>query len=868
MILTRKDITDVAEIDDVKDMFKFDEVIGIEILKTDSQPGIKIFSYYNPPLSTPNNDILKYISLLRGNCILTGDLNCKNTLWGSSKNEARGIQLLDALNSFNLVTFNDDSQTRCDPVSGKEESLDLVVGNLMSARIFKEFWVGYDIGSDHYPVHATLQFKAPSLASPLKTRKAQKLNRTKWNKILNSHQPAPKASTAADLENNAVNITNQIKDAFEQCCPLTIIRKRPKCRFSPEISAKVKEKRKLRREKNNALHSQNYELVRVLMSRINKIGNDIKKLQKFEQKQELERHCQNLNKESNSKKFFETFRLISRPELKEQSSTTPRPLEDELGNKATLSKDKAHLFANRLQRIHSEPDFAGFSNIWKETVEKKIADHERTFKEKLDEKYDELEPGDDSTLCQEIDLDEFETNLAKCKNRSAVGHDGISYFLLKKLPKKTKESLCRIYSDTIRLGYFPKLWKVAIVKMIPKPNKDVKYAKSFRPISLLSCIGKLLERILASRLSKYMEEKKLFSLSQSGFRRHHMTTEQLLRLSEESHRAFEKRQTVAAVFLDAEAAFDKCWHNGIRYKLKFSLNLPDRIVRLLNSFLTDRVLSVIHEGHQSHQVKLGAGTPQGSPLSPLIYIIFVNDYPDSIKDKCSLSQFADDTALWAAAHTRAHAIRTLQKSLDELEGWCRRWRVKLNGDKSNLIFISRARVDDKENHALQLFNDTIRPVNNAKFLGVEFDSALSFKKHIDSIQSRSTTRLNVLKVLARNGVDSKTLIKLYKIYVRPITEYGSAAFVATTTTQLDRLKRIQNEAIRVCLKLPRYIRTDLLHEYASLEPITDRLLAMNHSLLSRMKTHNADVETLCDSISNVAHKKLKSPIALITGYKN
>ena len=347
-----------------------------------------------------------------------------------------------------------------------------------------------------------------------------------------------------------------------------------------------------------------------------------------------------------------------------------------------------------------------------------------------------------------------------------------------------------------------------------------------------------------------------------------MTTEQLLRLSEESHRAFEKRQTVAAVFLDAEAAFDKCWHNGIRYKLKFSLNLPDRIVRLLNSFLTDRVLTVIHEGHQSHQVKLGAGTPQGSPLSPLIYIIFVNDYPDSIKDKCSLSQFADDTALWAAAHTRAHAIRTLQKSLDELEGWCRRWRVKLNGDKSNLIFISRARVDDKENHALQLFNDTIRPVNNAKFLGVEFDSALSFKKHTDSIQSRSTTRLNVLKVLARNGVDSKTLIKLYKIYVRPITEYGSAAFVATTTTQLDRLKRIQNEAIRVCLKLPRYIRTDLLHEYASLEPITDRLLAMNHSLMSRMKTHNADVETLRDTISNVAHKKLKSPIALITGYKN
>ena len=83
-----------------------------------------------------------------------------------------------------------------------------------------------------------------------------------------------------------------------------------------------------------------------------------------------------------------------------------------------------------------------------------------------------------------------------------------------------------------------------------------------------------------------------------------MTTEQLL--AEESHHAFHKKQTVAALFLDAEAAFDKCWHNGIRYKLKANLSLPTRIIRLLSSFLSDRVLTVIHEGCQSHQVTLKA----------------------------------------------------------------------------------------------------------------------------------------------------------------------------------------------------------------------------------------------------------------------
>ena len=124
----------------------------------------------------------------------------------------------------------------------------------------------------------------------------------------------------------------------------------------------------------------------------------------------------------------------------------------------------------------------------------------------------------------------------------------------------------------------------------------------------------------------------------------------------------------------------------------------------------------MYEGCVSHKVFLKAGTPQGSPLSPLIYIIYVNDYPESIQDNCSLSQFADDTALWTTTYTRNKAITNLQGALNRLEGWCRRWRVRLNGEKSNLLFISRGKNFDKENYALHLFNDVVRPVEKAKFL--------------------------------------------------------------------------------------------------------------------------------------------------------
>ena len=393
-------------------------------------------------------------------------------------------------------------------------------------------------------------------------------------------------------------------------------------------------------------------LVRSLMTKINKLGNDIKKLQKAESKKSLERHCKSLNSEVNAKKFFDTFAKIAEPIANPEPSSQPRPLQDEFGNKAILNSEKAILFGNRLQRIHQEPDFEAFDDGWKASVERFLEQNNRSYKVNMNDNYRREEFGDDLYLCHSVTIEELDGCLARCKNRSAVGHDGISYSLLKRLPKESKQSLCQIYSDAFRIGHFPKIWKSAIVKMIPKPNKDIKYAKNFRPISLLSCVGKVLERLLATRLSKYMEEKKLFTQSQSGFRRHHMTTEQLLRLAEESYCAFKKKQISTALFLDAEAAFDRCWHNGIRFKLKENLNLPDRTIRLISSFLSERTLRVMYEGCMSHEVFLNAGTPQGSPLSPLIYIIYVNDYPESIQENCSLSVYRRHGTMDDYIHSR------------------------------------------------------------------------------------------------------------------------------------------------------------------------------------------------------------------------
>ena len=194
---------------------------------------------------------------------------------------------------------------------------------------------------------------------------------------------------------------------------------------------------------------------------------------------------------------------------------------------------------------------------------------------------------------------------------------------------------------------------------------------------------------------------------------------------------------------------------------------------------------------------MNAGTPQGSCLSPLLYIILVNDIPE-VGPSASKGQFADDIALWSNAFTFRAAISRLQNAVNSLEGWCRRWRIKLNGAKSNLLLINRLNEKPKEDLCIQLFNDIIRPCPSARYLGVQFDSRLRFKEHFDALEKKATSRLNLFKLLVKNGVENRILIQLYKTYVRPLFEYGSLSFLPERLTQLQRIQNQINFSDSPC----------------------------------------------------------------------
>ena len=224
-------------------------------------------------------------------------------------------------------------------------------------------------------------------------------------------------------------------------------------------------------------------------------------------------------------------------------------------------------------------------------------------------------------MLRKISVPEITKTLQKCKNRSAPGEDQISYLILKNLDREQLAYIALIYNSCLKTGYFPMASKQAKVVMLPKPGKDLTKPTSYRPISLLPAIGKIFERIIASRLSTFLEKANHFDENQAGLRKNRSTLDQLYKLSQLVSTALKKHKKAVGVFLDVEKAFDAVWLEGLKYKLgTVEVGLPTKMIRLISSFLTNRHLRVHQDSAISNRVKGRYSSRLGTKPTP-IYIL-------------------------------------------------------------------------------------------------------------------------------------------------------------------------------------------------------------------------------------------------------
>jgi len=812
-----------------------DDVVAIEI-----RAGNQVYavvSYYCPPTHAALNvPMLDGFANRYDRLIVAGDLNAKHQYFGSSKTEHRGEILFDLVERHDMYVANNTAEpTRHCVVSGQLDLLDVFLVSKALVGKVEQCYVGDLACSDHFPVHLSLRLGGNINSAP--TKKVRILAKCDWDKFseeLLSTAPRITDSSFSDeagIDATCEQLEGAMTHALDVACPYQTV-KDYAFRVSAETLKLIREKRKIRRKLQR---DPSYRTM------YNNITRQVNQAVKLERQAAWERATESLN-QGQGHQFWRKFKSLT-------GGARPRPrvrLQTATGQVTDEEANISEIFATSLASIHKTHEGPEFCANTRYAAEQHVESHSQSFTPLFPA---QTEPLDDSPLVDEIDLGELQGALRKCRNRSAPGPDGISYTVLKKVPEEILLQLALLFSRCLAHGYFPKRWKEAHGVMLAKPGKDTKQPCNYRPISLLSTMGKLFERIVARRLSEHFRIEGFINDWQCAYQSGKEAADITYRLGEEVRLAKAKGWVTTVVSLDVEKAFDSVWHDGLRYKLR-NLGLPVKLNRLLSSFLSDRTVRVRVGSTLSRPVRLEAGTPQGSVLSPLLYLVYVNDIPIQPTGNCHAGQFADDMNVWTSCKKYRVANVRLQRALTEIERWCSKWRIKINVAKTQLLpFTNRRNVGFTQNLNLTLFGQKLvcSPNNEAKILGITYDWGLSLVKHCERKAATASKKTNLLRALRGRtwGANRRTMLKLYKQYIRPVLEYGCVITANGSKSAIASMELVERRALRIATGLPLRTCSKELYRVTGLTPLAERLTRLQRETVKRLE-NGASMRQLAD----------------------
>ena len=399
------------------------------------------------------------------------------------------------------------------------------------------------------------------------------------------------------------------------------------------------------------------------------------------------------------------------------------------------------------------------------------------------------------------------------KKGKASGPDLVNGIVLKEISSELSTPLATLFNFSLRIGKVPRQWKLAHVCAIFKKN-DPHDASNYRPISLLSVLSKVLERIIHKHVFNFFLQHNVITSLQSGFVPKDSTVNQLTSVYHSFCQALDEGKEIRAVFCDISKAFDRVWHRGLLFKLQKS-GISGRLLTWFENYLSDRTQCVVLSGTHSDIVHISAGVPQGSILGPLLFLIYINDIVEDIH--CKIRLFADDTTLYIIVDNPLHAAITLNSDLEKINHWASRWLVSFNPSKTQSLLISRKH--NKPFHPPILMNNTIiQEVENHKHLGITLSSSGTWHEHISSIKQKAWQRINALRKF-KFTLDRHSLEIMYKTFIRPTLEYADTVWDNITLAEQDDLERIQLEAARIISGATRLVSFENLYTETCLEQL-------------------------------------------------
>ena len=249
--------------------------------------------------------------------------------------------------------------------------------------------------------------------------------------------------------------------------------------------------------------------------------------------------------------------------------------------------------------------------------------------------------------------------------------------------------------------------------------------------------------------------------------------------------------------MDIEKAYDMLWKDGLLFKLLNQMKIMGKMFNWIQDFLKNRKIQVRINETFSKILNIENGTPQGSSISPWLFLIMINDIKLS-NSKVHLSLFAEDIAIWTESSDINHGIIVLQHSLKELEIWSKKWGFKFSINKTKAMIFSHKKFENHFN--LKINNHDIEFVNQFKFLGLIFENRFTWNEHVNYIEAYCNKRINLLKFVSGSkwGANRSNLYKLYTALILSKLDYGCEFFYSTSQQNRLKLDRIQYKCLRLC----------------------------------------------------------------------
>ena len=457
---------------------------------------------------------------------------------------------------------------------------------------------------------------------------------------------------------------------------------------------------------------------------------------------------------------------------------------------------------------------------------------------------------------------EFEEALKTLKDKKSPDPDKITNEMLEHLGTKAKSKLLGIFNNSWKTGHVPQSWREVDMVPIHKKGKDQANTDSYRPISLTSCAGKLMERMINTRLVWHLEKNNIITPEQAGFRQHHSTEDQVTYIAQKIEDGFQDKQHTLTVWIDMEKAYDRVWKDGLRLKLQKS-GVAGCMYQWISQYLTNRKARVHVNGTYSRKKTLTEGVPQGGVLNPTLFLVFINDIVRDMPRKVQGAIYADDLVLWCSEEHLSTANYRMQQALNTLEGWTNQWLVKINSRKTTYTIFSLSTKEQKA--TLHINGQTLIAEDNPTYLGVTFDKRLTWRQQTEKAEARAKVRLALMKKLAGTtwGADTVTLKRLYTGRVRPVLEYGMTAWGTTAKSNFDRVSKIQKQATRIitgAMKSTPIIELETITGLQSLDDRRDLKLLSQDAKFKRLQDHTT-VKSNFDRVSKIQ----KQATRIITG---